>query len=272
MRRTERAHRRRPDGWETEIGPDGLRGPVRHRHRAGRRRARLRRRAPHGRAARGRRASPASSSRRPCSAGVTDDMRIMKEEIFGPVVPIITVDDRGGGARAGQRLELRPRRLGLDPRPRQGRADGARGSSPGWSGSTTTPSRTRRCQCSWGGVKDSGLGRSHSKFGLYECAEVKLVAWEPGPHPRPLVAALRRDAGQGAALLRPAPLRPQRPARQGAARRRPGARQGRRPHPAQGRLSPPRQRVVDHVTGASATSRSCDAAGCRCPSTRTRKQ
>ena len=36
------------------------------------------------------------------------------------------------------------------------------------------------CQCSWGGVKDSGLGRSHSKFGFYECVDVKLVAWEPG--------------------------------------------------------------------------------------------
>jgi hypothetical protein len=36
------------------------------------------------------------------------------------------------------------------------------------------------CQCSWGGVKDSGLGRSHSKFGFYECTNIKLVSWEPG--------------------------------------------------------------------------------------------
>ena len=35
------------------------------------------------------------------------------------------------------------------------------------------------CSCSWGGVKDSGLGRSHSKFGFYECVNVKLVTWEP---------------------------------------------------------------------------------------------
>ena len=34
-------------------------------------------------------------------------------------------------------------------------------------------------QTSWGGVKDSGLGRSHSKFGFYECVNVKQVAWEP---------------------------------------------------------------------------------------------
>jgi hypothetical protein len=36
------------------------------------------------------------------------------------------------------------------------------------------------CQCAWGGVKDSGLGRAHSKFGLYECVNVKTVVWEPG--------------------------------------------------------------------------------------------
>ena len=35
------------------------------------------------------------------------------------------------------------------------------------------------CQCSWGGVKESGLGRSHSKFGFYECTNIKLVSWEP---------------------------------------------------------------------------------------------
>ena len=35
------------------------------------------------------------------------------------------------------------------------------------------------CACAWGGVKHSGLGRSHSKFGFYECVNVKQVAWDP---------------------------------------------------------------------------------------------
>jgi succinate-semialdehyde dehydrogenase/glutarate-semialdehyde dehydrogenase len=35
------------------------------------------------------------------------------------------------------------------------------------------------CQCPWGGTKDSGLGRTHSKLGFYECVNPKLVAWEP---------------------------------------------------------------------------------------------
>ena len=58
------------------------------------------------------------------------------------------------------------------------------------------------CQCSWGGVKDSGLGRSHSKFGFYECVNVKHVAWEPGltrdfwwqPYDETLGDALRSSA------------------------------------------------------------------------------
>jgi hypothetical protein len=29
-------------------------------------------------------------------------------------------------------------------------------------------------------VKNSGIGRSHSKFGFYECVNVKTVSWEPG--------------------------------------------------------------------------------------------
>src|SRR3954451_5347844 len=109
---------------------------------------------------------------------VTHDMRIMREEIFGPVVPIITVDseeeaiqlandsnfglsasvwtlDREKGDRIARRLEA--------------------GSV--WINDHMYSHGT--CQCSWGGVKDSGIGRAHSKFGFYECVNVKHVAWEP---------------------------------------------------------------------------------------------
>jgi hypothetical protein len=58
------------------------------------------------------------------------------------------------------------------------------------------------CQCSWGGVKNSGLGRSHSKFGFYECVDIKMNAWEPGltrdfwwhPYDRTLGEAVRNSA------------------------------------------------------------------------------
>ena len=61
----------------------------------------------------------------PVLTGVTHEMRIMKEEIFGPVLPIVTVDSEERGAGDGERLAVRARRIDLDQGPRQGRAHGA---------------------------------------------------------------------------------------------------------------------------------------------------
>jgi len=74
------------------------------------------------------------------------------------------------------------------------------------------------CSCAWGGVKDSGLGRSHSKFGFYECVNVKQLSWEPGltrnfwwhPYDRSLGRGMHeaatllygRDSDKAAALRR----------------------------------------------------------------------
>ena len=110
--------------------------------------------------------------------GVTHDMRIMREEIFGPVIPIVTVDseeeavslandsefglgasvwslDRERAARIGRRLET-----GMVWINDHMYSHGA-------------------CQCAWGGAKHSGLGRAHSKFGFYECVNIKQMVWEP---------------------------------------------------------------------------------------------
>jgi succinate-semialdehyde dehydrogenase/glutarate-semialdehyde dehydrogenase len=132
---------------------------------------------------------------------VTHDMRIMREEIFGPVIPIITVDseeeaiqlandsnfglsasvwtlDREKGDRIARRIEA--------------------GSV--WINDHMYSHGT--CQCSWGGVKESGIGRAHSKFGFYECVNIKHVAWEPSklknfwwhPYDQSLGDALRASA------------------------------------------------------------------------------
>jgi len=105
------------------------------------------------------------------------DMRIMREEIFGPVLPIVTVDseeeaitlandsDFGLGASVWTCDRLKGNRI-------------ARELQAGMVWINDHMYSHGAFQTSWGGVKDSGLGRVHSKFGFYECVNVKLVSWE----------------------------------------------------------------------------------------------
>jgi succinate-semialdehyde dehydrogenase/glutarate-semialdehyde dehydrogenase len=133
--------------------------------------------------------------------GVTHEMRIMNEEIFGPVLPIMTVDSEE------QAIELaNDSQFGLGASVwTKDRDKGERMAREIQSGMVWVNDHSfshGACQCSWGGVKDSGLGRSHSKFGFYECVNVKLVSWEPGwtrdfwwqPYDRDLGQAIRSSA------------------------------------------------------------------------------
>lgn len=133
--------------------------------------------------------------------GVTPDMRLMHEEIFGPVVPIVTVEsedeaialandsDFGLGASVWTLNRAKGERI-------------ARRVQAGMVWMNDHMYSHGACSCSWGGVKDSGLGRSHSKFGLYECVNIKLVTWEPSrtrdfwwhPYDESLAKAMRASA------------------------------------------------------------------------------
>jgi succinate-semialdehyde dehydrogenase/glutarate-semialdehyde dehydrogenase len=133
--------------------------------------------------------------------GVTHEMRIMREEIFGPVLPIVVVDSEqeaidlandsefGLGASVWTRDRDRGERIG-------------RVLESGMVWINDHSFSHGACQCSWGGVKSSGLGRSHSKFGFYECVNIKMNAWEPGltrdfwwhPYDRTLGEAVRNSA------------------------------------------------------------------------------
>ena len=64
-------------------------------------------------------------------ANVTNDMTIAREEIFGPVLSILGYDDRRPGRRDRQRHRVRPGRLRLRRRPRQGPRGGRASSAPG---------------------------------------------------------------------------------------------------------------------------------------------
>jgi acyl-CoA reductase-like NAD-dependent aldehyde dehydrogenase len=109
--------------------------------------------------------------------GVTPDMRIMGEEIFGPVVPIVVVDSEEEAVALANDSEFG---LGASvwtsDRARGERLSGELEAGMVWINDHMFSHGA--CQCAWGGVKDSGLGRTHSKFGLYECVNVKLRVWE----------------------------------------------------------------------------------------------
>ena len=141
--------------------------------------------------------------------GVTHQMRIMQEEIFGPVLPIVVVDSEQEAIDLANDSEFG---LGASvwTKDRQKGARIARRIQSGMVWVNDHSFSHGACQCSWGGVKNSGVGRSHSKFGFYECVNIKMNAWEPGltrdfwwhPYDRTLGEAVRASAkllyGKGA--------------------------------------------------------------------------
>jgi acyl-CoA reductase-like NAD-dependent aldehyde dehydrogenase len=133
--------------------------------------------------------------------GVTHEMRIMREEIFGPVLPIITVDSEEEAVALANDSEFG---LGASVwTSDRGRGERiAREIQSGMVWINDHMFSHGACQCSWGGVKASGLGRTHSKFGLYECVNIKLRVWEGSavknawwhPYDETLGKALRQSA------------------------------------------------------------------------------
>jgi acyl-CoA reductase-like NAD-dependent aldehyde dehydrogenase len=111
--------------------------------------------------------------------GVAQDMRIMREEVFGPVVPIVAVRDEEEAIALANDSEFG---LGASV----WTADGDRGRRIARrleAGSVWVNDHMYShgaVQTSWGGVKSSGVGRTHSKFGFHECVNIKHVAHEPG--------------------------------------------------------------------------------------------
>ena len=169
--------------------------------------------------------------------GVTHEMRIMREEIFGPVLPIMSVADEEEAVRLANDSEFG---LGASVWTTD-REKGERIARRIESGMVWVNDHSYShgaCQCSWGGVKDSGLGRSHSKFGFYECVNVKLITWEPGrtrdfwwqPYDRTLGDAVRSSAT--------AALRAKRDPDEGAPRGDRAAAEGDPANVAEGPLSP----------------------------------
>jgi succinate-semialdehyde dehydrogenase/glutarate-semialdehyde dehydrogenase len=109
---------------------------------------------------------------------VTHDMRIMQEEIFGPVLPIVRVrsEEEAVTLANDSRFGLGASVWTLD-REKGERIAHQIEAGMVWINDHSYTHGT--CQCAWGGVKDSGVGRTHSKFGFYECVNIKMLSWEP---------------------------------------------------------------------------------------------
>ncbi|HXA27471.1 MAG TPA: aldehyde dehydrogenase family protein [Candidatus Angelobacter sp.] len=115
---------------------------------------------------------------------VRPDMRIMREEIFGPVLPVVTVrsedeavsaaNDSDFGLSASVWTRSTRRALDIAERLQAGSV---------WVNDHMYSHNAP--QLPWGGVKQSGFGRTHSKLGVYECVQVKMVGRDSGRMPRP---------------------------------------------------------------------------------------
>lgn len=134
--------------------------------------------------------------------GVDHGMRIMREEVFGPVVSVMTV---GSESEAVELANDSPFGLGASVWTRD-RARADRLAALLETGMVWTNDHMYThglCQCSWGGVKQSGLGRTHSELGFRECVTPKLVAWDPSivpdfwwyPYEESVPRAVRAAAG-----------------------------------------------------------------------------
>lgn len=110
---------------------------------------------------------------------VDHSMRCMREETFGPLLPIMVVDSLAEAIRLANESEF-----GL--------------TASGWTRSRRTAQRLveelhagtvtindhlfsfGEPTATWGGIKKSGLGRSHAAFGLHELVNVKHVSVDMG--------------------------------------------------------------------------------------------
>lgn len=106
---------------------------------------------------------------------ITKDMRVWKEEIFGPVLPVVAFDTDDEAVRMandtkyglGSYIYTQDKKKALET------------SAQIEAGMVSINSASYIQPCSpFGGYKDSGTGREHGKFGFADLVQIKVVAFE----------------------------------------------------------------------------------------------
>ncbi len=136
-------------------------------------------------------------------SGVGREARIEREEVFGPVVTVASFRDEAEAVRLanGSSFGLGAS-VWTSDRERAKRLAWRLEAGSVWTNDVAYSYGTG--QASWGGMKESGFGRTHSKHGLYELSRVKFADLDRGRVPvgwwYPYDAKLL-DGLQGAAEL-----------------------------------------------------------------------
>ena len=107
-------------------------------------------------------------------ADVTHEMRIMREETFGPVLPVMAFDSDEEAVRLANDSEYGLAASIWTRKPERGESL-ARHIQAGTVMVNDVVSCFGISEAPHGGVKSSGVGRAHGRFGLEEMARLKYV-------------------------------------------------------------------------------------------------
>jgi succinate-semialdehyde dehydrogenase/glutarate-semialdehyde dehydrogenase len=106
--------------------------------------------------------------------GVTHAMRVMREETFGPVLPVIEFEDDDEAVRLANDSEFGLAASVWTRNRARGRSVASR-LEAGTVMVNDALSYYGLCEAPHGGMKSSGLGRSHGRFGLREMVRIKYL-------------------------------------------------------------------------------------------------